>query len=125
MAKSGSVFFPFSEDVQQNSLLRATTVNDVIASSIRCYILTTPGQRRGNPIGSFIPTLKQQLVPNSSLQGLSDELKNDLTTQFPGVIFIDVAITKQIDDETRTSDLIVTIQFGTALSDVSELVILV
>lgn len=119
MAKSGSLMFPFTEDIQSGGLKRASSVNDVLKSCIRCYLLTSPGQRRGNPIGSFLPELKHKLLPNATLQGLSDELKKDLTTQFPGVTFINIALSKTFENE--VSNLEVTIQFGTAISELDEL----
>lgn len=121
--KSGSLAFPFEEDIQNGGLKRAYSVNDVLKSCIRCYLLTSPGQRRGNPIGSFLPELKHKLLPNASLQGISDELKKDLTTQFPGVTFINVALSKTF--ENNDSNLEVTIQFGSAISELDELKVLI
>lgn len=121
--KSGGLYFPFQEDIQNGGLRRAYSVNDVLKSCIRCYLLTSPGQRRGNPIGSFLPELKHKLLPNASLQGISDELKKDLTTQFPGVTFINVALNKTF--ENNDSNLEVTIQFGSAISELDELKVLI
>lgn len=121
--KSGSLLFPFSEDIQNGSLKRASTVNDVLKSCIRCYLLTSPGQRRGNPIGSFLPELKHKLLPNASLQGLADELKKDLTDQFPGVTFINVALSKTFENE--VSNLEVTLEFGTAITELDSLSLII
>ena len=121
--KSGSLYFPFTEDIQKGGLKRASTINDVIKSAIKCYILTKPGQRRGNPIGCFLSDMKHQLIRENELAGISDELKKDLTAQFPGVNFTNVEIIKSLED--NVSNLEVTIQFGTALSDLDELAVIV
>lgn len=121
--KSGSLAFPFQEDIQNGGLRRASSINDVLKSSIKCYILTKPGQRRGNPIGCFLSDLKHQLIPDNALSGIADELKKDLTAQFPGVNFTSVEVIKTLED--NVSNLEVTIQFGTAISDLDELSVIV
>lgn len=123
MAKSASLFFPFEENSQLQSLRRAETVNETLMSAFKCYLLTAPGQRRGNPIGSFLPSLKHRLIPDNALAGLADELKKEMTDQFPGVTFTTIVFTKVIED--NVSKLKVTIQFGTPISDISEFQLIV
>lgn len=121
--KSASLLFPFQEDLTTGSLVRATTVNETISSAIKCFLLTEKGQRRGNAVGSFLPTLQHKLIPEPALAGFADELKTELTKQFPGVIFTRVDLTKDLQD--NQSNLRVTLEFGTALSDISQLELLI
>jgi hypothetical protein len=127
MPTSGSLYFPFEQDGQTRGLRRAITVNQTIVSAMRAFILTDKGSRLGNPIGSFLPTLKHQLINTAQLSAASKELQKELTDQFPGVIFIDIAITKVIntDNAQPTSDLQVVINFNTPLSDIQQLTLLV
>jgi hypothetical protein len=119
MSKSACLKFPFEEDFQNRTLRRAVSVNEAIASAIRCFLLTSPGQRRGNAIGSFLPGLKHQLIPSASLPGLADELKTELVTQFKGVIFHEVNLMQ--DTEGGTVNLRVNISFGTPVTEISQL----
>jgi hypothetical protein len=123
MAKSACLFFPFEEVFTTRSLRRAETVNDAIASSIRCFLLTIPGQRRGNVIGSFLSSLKHQLIQTQALDGLSDELKTELVTQFKGVIFTNVALSQSIQN--NIPSLEVSISFQTPVSDITQLIFLI
>lgn len=123
MKKSASLLFPFQNDSETNGLKRAHTVNDTISSAIKLFLLTEKGQRRGNPIGSFLPSLQHKLIPQEALSGFADELTNELTRQFPGVVFTNITLTKVL--ENNTSALKVNIEFGTALSDISQLELLV
>lgn len=123
MAKnSASLFFPF-EETGDGSLRRAETVNQTISSAIKVFLLTEKGQRRGNAIGSFLPTLQHKLIPEPALAGFADELKTELTKQFPGVIFTRVELTKDLQD--NEANLRVSLEFGTALSDISQLELLI
>lgn len=119
MAKFGSATFPFVEDHYQQSLKRTTTVNDTIASAMRCFLVTSPGQRRGNRIGSKLPSLKQQLIPSSSLPQVADDIKAELVTQFPGVNIISVNLTQTF--ELQVVSLDVRISFSTAFSEIANL----
>lgn len=123
--RSGSVHFPFQEDLKNQSLLRATTVEDVIASSIKAFLLTEPGSRRGNPIGSIVPSLLHQLIPSSQITKIEEEIKRELVAQFPGVIFNRVQLTPSIDTENtgKVSSLRLGIIFNTPVSELSELTI--
>ena len=121
----GSVSFPFRQDVQRLALARTTTVNSTIAVAIRCYLLTVPGQRRGNIVGSFLTFLKHTLIPDNALIGIQDNLKKDLIVQFPGVSFTQVTLTKQISTSAKSSDLIVNLSFQTTSSALTSLTVLV
>ncbi len=91
MLKSGSVLFPFREDLQNRSLKRATTIADVFNSSIKCFILTDPASRFGNPVGSSIPQLLHQLVLDSEINLIESEIKRELSEQFPEIEFLDIS----------------------------------
>ena len=121
--KYGSLKFPFEDDPIQQSLKRTTTVNDTIGSAIKSYLITRPGQRRGNHIGSFLPDLKHHLIQSTALSGLSDELKTDLVNQFPKVIFLEVTLSQSYED--KVSNLHVKIRFSTSYSDVEELLVVI
>jgi hypothetical protein len=56
------------------------------------------------------------------LPALSQELKTELITNFPGVDFLSVSLTRDL--EFNVSDLVVRIEFSTANQDnISELII--
>jgi phage baseplate assembly protein W len=101
---------------------RARTVNDTIASSIRAFLLTRPGQRRYNPIGSFLSDLKHKLISKTDYQVINDELRKELINNFAGVTFTQVEVVQLIEDNTIT--LKVNIQFSTPISDISEIQLL-
>ena len=121
----GSVSFPFEQDLDRLALKRTTSVNDTIKTAIKCYLLTSPGQRRGNMIGSFLSTLKHMLIPEKTLKGIQESLEKDLIAQFSGVIFEKVTLTKQIDAQDKSSDLVVTISFRTNSTDIQSLIVLI
>lgn len=123
MPKSASLYFPFDENFQTRSLKRAETPNDAIKSAISAFLLTEKGQRRGNAIGSFLPSLVHKLIPSGTLPGLSEELKKELSTQFPGVIFNDIQITQELTD--NVSSLRVLISFSTAITSVEQFQLLI
>ena len=112
----GCASFPFRQDLKRLALARTTDVNSTISSAIRCYLLTSPGERRGNNVGSFLSTLKHTLIPDNSLSGIADSLKKDLTAQFPGVTFSQVTLQKVISQSSGSSDLIITLAFQTTAS---------
>lgn len=117
--KSACLTFPFESNFLTRSLKRATTVNDAIKSGIKSFCLTERGQRRGNAIGSFLPSLQHKLIPSDALPGLSDELKAELSTQFPGVIFSDIVITQSLAGSVST--LNVSITFTTPITGIEQL----
>lgn len=119
--RSGSLLFPFEEDNETAGLKRADTVGLIIKSSIACFLLTSPGQRRGNPIGSFLPSLRHKLIPTNLVQGLEEALKKELTIQFPGVQFLEVQMTQ--DTEDKVANLKVRVVFGTPVSELEELTV--
>lgn len=123
MTNWGCTYFPFEENYQDKSLRKATNINDTIKSCIRCFLLTEKGQRRGNSIGSTLPTLIHKLIPEDELSGYADDIKNELVAQFPGVIFYDVTLAKEVDN--NISSLNVKISFGTPISEVTELALLI
>lgn len=118
MPQSISLKFPIEEDFQNKSLARTTTPNDAIRASVISFLLTEKGQRRGNPVGSFLPSLVHRLVPVGTLPSLSEELKKELQQQFPGVLFSEVTITQSFSD--NVSSLKVTIAFSTAITDITQ-----
>ena len=124
MAKpSASLHFPFTEDLNTHSLTRATTPNDAIQSAITAFLLTEKGQRRGNAIGSFLPTLQHQLIPSSALPGFADELQSELQQQFPGIIFNNITLTQNLDDQ--VANLEVSITFSTPITDITQFSIII
>lgn len=114
MRKSASLKFPFREDFENNCLKRAHTVEETIISAIRLYLLTPVGSRVGNKIGCFISELLYQTIPSNNLDSFAAQLKSDLTKQFPGVEFISVTMTREIN---KTVDLIVKISFTVVTSE--------
>lgn len=122
MANSAAWMFPFDFDLHENTMSRARTVNDTIASSIRAFLLTRPGQRRYNPIGSFLSDLKHKLISKTDYQVINDELRKELINNFAGVTFTQVEVVQLIEDNTIT--LKVNIQFSTPISDISEIQLL-
>lgn len=118
MPNESNLTFPFNENFLSRSLERNQTVNTTIMSAIKAFLLTEPGQRRGNPIGSMLPALQHKLIPSQALPGLAQELKGELTKQFPGVIFQDVVLTQDLEEE--VSNLRVTIAFSTAITNIEQ-----
>lgn len=121
MARSGGVHFPFEEDLDKQSLRRAQSVEDTIASSIKAFLLTDPGSRRGNPIGSFVPSLRHKTIPSRTIPQLEDELQRELTQQFPGVTITQVSLTPSLEDD--VSSLKIGVLFSTPVSDFTELIV--
>ena len=117
--KKGCLNFPFHEDTANQSLLHTTTINDTIASSIRCFLVTSPGQRRGNKIGSNLSLLKHQLLSEDTLNVASSNLEQELVLQFPGINFISINLRQTIDNGVIT--LNVAIKFNTDYTEISEL----
>lgn len=118
--KYGCLQFPFEEDTAKQCLRKTATVNDTLKSAIRCFLITSPGQRRGNNIGSFLPTLKHQIMNKSALKAAEDQLKQELSFQFPRVDFEYIELKQQ--NENEVSVLHVRIAFSTNYTDVEELV---
>ena len=112
MNPSGSLIFPFAFDNENDCLKRAYTVEDTLLSAIRIFLLTRKGSRLGSNIGSFLPELSMQLIPKEQLPSLADELRTELITNFPGVQFMDITFSKDI--ENNVSELVVKISFTTA-----------
>jgi hypothetical protein len=123
MPNSACLHFPFQEDQQTRSLRRAETPNDAIQSAITAFLLTEKGQRRGNPIGSFLPSLQHKLIPSAALPGFADELTTELQQQFPGVVFTDVTLIQDLADQ--ISNLNVSITFGTTITDVTQFTLII
>lgn len=118
MARSASLLFPFQEDFAKQSLKRAETVPDTISSAIKAFLITDPGSRRGNPIGSFVPSLKHKTIPSESLITVENELRQELTEQFPGVTFLKVEIIQERFDQINS--LRIGITFSTPITDITE-----
>ena len=119
---SGCTSFPFEQDLTSGALKRTNSINDTIKSAIKVFILTRPGQRRGNPVGSFIGDLKHKILPTSSYGEIANQLQQELTDNFPGVIFTNIEVSHNFENQTSTLNISIT--FQTALSDVEELRIL-
>jgi phage baseplate assembly protein W len=117
--RSGSVHFPFATDLKNQSLQRAYTVEDVIASSIKAFLLTDPGSRRGNPVGSILPSLIHQLIPSNQINKFEEEIKQELVNQFPGISFQKVTLTPSLEQD--VSSLKIGIIFSTPVTELSEL----
>lgn len=107
MRKSASAEFPFKTDVENNCLQRAETIEDTLLSAIRVFLVTKRGSRIGNTIGCLVPELLLELVPVKTLPALSNQLKEELIVQFPGVDFIGVDISRDLSQ--GTVDLIIKI----------------
>ena len=120
MKPSASLVFPFAYDNENDCLKRAHTIEDTLLSAIRIFLLTRKGSRLGSNIGSFLPELMFQLIPNAQLPSLGDELKTELITNFPGVDFISVNFSKS--HENHVSELVVKITFAAGnQNNISEL----
>jgi phage baseplate assembly protein W len=120
---SGCTLFPFEKDLRTSSLKRTENINDTIKSAIKVFLLTRPGQRRGNPIGSFIGDLKHQILPPSALKEVSTQLRQELTEHFPGILFVNIDVKQIIENNIPTLNISIT--FQTALSQVEELKMLI
>jgi hypothetical protein len=121
--KYGSVDFPFQQDQLTQALKRTTDVNKTIVVALQCFLLTEPGQRRGNAVGSILGSLRQKTLTSNALKGLADELKKELSDHFPGVIIIDVNLSKDFEDQ--QSNLICKVAFQTPISQIEELTVLI
>ena len=116
---SGSWLFPFETDYQENSLRRTTTVIEMLKSAMKAFLLTSPGERRGNNIGSSLPSYKHKLMSEGELKTISSVVKQELVDQFPGVAFYEVGVLKGIDHKSYT--LKVEINYSTPYSDIQQL----
>lgn len=128
MERTGSVHFPFETDLRNNSMLRASSVEDTIASSIKAFLLTNPGSRRGNTIGCFLPSLLHKLIPSDQISKFEDELKQDLINQFPGISFEKVTLTPNFSQPSGNyivSSLNVAITFSTPVTDLTDLTLVI
>jgi len=112
MRPSASALFPFQQDNANNCLGRAQTIEDTLLAAIRCWLITKKGSRLGNMVGCFLPDMVNDLISVKDLNGVSQQLKSDLTNQFPGVNFITVTLT--LDLSNKMVDLIVSITFSVA-----------
>lgn len=97
MKKSGCTLFPFKEG-QEDGLRRAETTNDLVKSCMGLFLVTSPGQRRGNPIGSILPSLKGQLIQEKALSQFADKIKQELSENFPGVFVSRVQLSYSQDN---------------------------
>ena len=117
---SASLLFPFRNDNENDCFKRAHTIEDTLLSAIRCFLITRRGSRLGSNIGSFLPELLMQNIPASKLPALSNELRSELTEQFPGVQFISVSLVRDLSN--HVSEVIVKISFTTSMQEnISEL----
>jgi len=121
--KCGSVDFPFTQDLVKESLKRTVDINSTIKSAMTAFLLTEPGQRRGNMVGSMLASLKQQTIPNNSLSEFANELKKELIDNFQGVNILRVELTKDFTD--NQSNLNCAISFQTSITEIEELNLLI
>jgi hypothetical protein len=120
--QSGSWMFPFKLDENQNCLARTYTIEDAVMSAIRAFLVTRPGSRVGNNIGSFVSGLLFTLIPTSALPAFATELRNELTQQFDGVEFLNVTLSLSVTQPVVC--LVITITFSIASEDdISELIV--
>lgn len=117
--KYGSVDFPFTEDELRQGLTRTTDINKTIVVAMTCFLMTEPGQRRGNNVGSFLAGLKQTTISSTALKGISGDLKKELSDNFPGVIILDVELTQTYED--NTVNVHCKVIFQTPISKIEEL----
>lgn len=122
-SSSASLFFPFQQDNENDCLKRSSTIEDTLLSAIRFFLLTRKGSRLGSNVGSFLPEILLQLIPNAQLAALSNELKTELINNFPGVDFLNVTMQKDLGNGQRNiSEMVVQISFTTAnQQNISEL----
>ena len=123
MNKSACLVFPFKSDYENNCLKRAENINDVLCSAMLIFLRISPGQRRGNLIGSFLPSLKHKLIPSSVLPSFEDDLKKELTDNFPEAIIHQIIMTQ--DQINNVIKLNVNITFSTSLTNISQFNIIV
>ena len=122
MSKYGSVSFPFKQDDLTQGLKRTKEINETVIVAMTCFLMTEPGQRRGNNVGSFLAGLKQKLISSSALKGIADNLKKELSDNFPGVIILSVDLTQTYTDNVVNIECKIT--FQTPISTVEELILL-
>ena len=120
MIQSTSLVFPFKKDEANNSLQRATTVEETISSAIKLFLITPKYSRPGNTIGCFLTELINTLVPTNAFPALENQLKQELSSQFSGVTFTKVALLR---NDTTPTNLHVQIQFYTAYSNITDFTI--
>ena len=102
MQNSACLIFPFEYDDQNECLKRAFTVEGAIVSSIKAFLITRRGSRVGSNIGSFLSELLLKGIPTTQLTNLSNELKTELESQFAGVNFLDVLLTRDLTKDVST-----------------------
>ena len=110
MKQSASAYFPFVNDNTNNCLLRSFTAEDTVSSAIRCFLLTKKGSRLGNKVGSIVSNLKYQLIRDSDLPNLGEEIRKELVSQFNGITFLKVDLSKDLSG--GTSNLLINIYFS-------------
>jgi phage baseplate assembly protein W len=113
MKNSACLLFPFKYDNENECMARAHTVEDTVVSAIRVFVCTRKGSRVGNNIGSFLPELLLTGVPLSQLSNLSEELKKELKEQFPGVDILGVTMERQINENSVSLMVTITISVAT------------
>jgi hypothetical protein len=114
MLNSASLVFPFHEDYENSCLKRATTIESTILSAVRLFLITRKGSRLGNSIGSILPELLFNLISFQRLGTIGNQIKAELTQQFPGINFIDVSLSLQRNE---TVDVIVKIKLTIPTQD--------
>ena len=121
MQQSALAIFPFEDDFENDSMRRATTVNETLISALKAWIVTKRGSRLGNMVGCFLPDILTDLI-GYDLAPLAQRLRQDASAQFPEINFLDV--TMFMDRSSDFVDLVVKIVFSTAFSDIQELEII-
>jgi len=98
--KTGSALFPYKQDGITKSIARSENSKQLIESCMGLFLITSPGQRRGNPTGSILPSLKHQLIPSDKLKEYEQIIKEELLREFAAVTINSVTLTRQEDQTT-------------------------
>jgi len=123
MPTFGCIHFPFKEDSINQSIKHTTTVKDTIESSIRAFLRTKPGTRRGNTIGCFLSSIKHELTAPELIVAAQERLAQELTKQFRGITFEEVKLVTDLQD--NVSNLRVHIWWSSSYISTQELISLV
>lgn len=113
MKPSGSLYFPFAHDNENECMLRAFTVEDTVLSSIKCFVLTRKGSRVGTNFGSFLPEILLTTISTKKFPEIATELKSELSSQFSGVTFLDVLLTQDLTQQNATIFLSIKLSIAT------------
>lgn len=97
---------------------RADTVEKTLTSAIKCFLYTRKNSRLGNPIGSILPDLIHGLNSVDIYNAKQEELRDDLTKQFPEVDFVEVLFYSGTGTDATTVYL--RVKYYTELTDLQQ-----